>query len=72
MASERELEIHYGSWRKGIFVMSWQKLSILPKVKWKAGDVSNELGHLAEEIPRRLELLPGFILLVVKLNRGER
>lgn len=52
--------------------MSWQKLSILPKVKWKAGDVSNELGHLAEEIPRRLELLPGFILLVVKLNRGER
>lgn len=52
--------------------MSWQKLSILPKVKWKAGDVPNELGNPDEEIPRQLELLPGFILLVVKLKRVER
>lgn len=52
--------------------MSWQKLSILPKVKWKVGDVPNELGNSDEEIPRQLELLPGFILLVVKLKRVER
>lgn len=52
--------------------MSWQKLSILPKVKWKVGDVPNELGNPDEETPRQLEPLPGFILLVVKLKRGER
>lgn len=71
-ASDGELEMYYGSWRKLVFVMSWQKLSILPKVKWKVGDVPNELGNLDKEIPRQLELLPGFILLIVKLKRGER
>lgn len=55
-----------------IFVMTWQKLSILPKVKWKVGDVPNELGNPDEEMPRQLEPLPGFILLMVKLKRGER
>lgn len=55
-----------------ILVMSWQKLCILPKVKWKVEDVPNELGNQDKEIPRQLEVLPGFILLIAKLERRGR